>query len=99
MRPGAKPPSAGGVVPGEEESQPRPHPRGATGTEALEPRRARTSCVEIISWLDDHSRDALCVTAHPRITGAIVLATFRKAYGAHGIAVAHSRPRRGPGLN
>jgi transposase InsO family protein len=28
--------------------------------------------VEIITWLDDHSRYALSVTAHPRITGAIV---------------------------
>ena len=33
--------------------------------------------VEIITWLDDHSRYALHVSAHPRITGPIVLATFR----------------------
>src|SRR5207302_72383 len=32
---------------------------------------------EIITWLDDHSRLALHVSAHPRITGPIVLATFR----------------------
>jgi hypothetical protein len=55
--------------------------------------------VEIISWLDDHSRYTLCVTAHRRKSGAIVLTTFRKTYGAHGIAVAHSRPRCGPRLN
>ena len=32
---------------------------------------------EIITWLDDHSRYALHVTAHARVTGPIVLATFR----------------------
>jgi transposase InsO family protein len=40
--------------------------------------------VEIITWLDDHSRLALHVTAHPRITGPIVLATFRQACELHG---------------
>jgi transposase InsO family protein len=33
---------------------------------------------EIITWLDDHSRFALHVSAHVRITGPIVVATFRK---------------------
>jgi transposase InsO family protein len=32
---------------------------------------------EILSWLDDWSRYALSVTAHARVTGPIVLATFR----------------------
>jgi transposase InsO family protein len=41
--------------------------------------------VEILTWLDDCSRYALSVTAHPRVTGPIVLATFRKAVAAHGI--------------
>jgi transposase InsO family protein len=40
---------------------------------------------EILSWLDDHARYALNVTAHPRVTGPIVLATFRHAYAQHGI--------------
>jgi hypothetical protein len=40
--------------------------------------------VEIITWLDDHSRLALHVSAHPRITGPIVLATFRHAAQLHG---------------
>ena len=40
--------------------------------------------VEIITWLDDHSRYALHVTAHPRITGSIVLATFTAAAAEHG---------------
>jgi transposase InsO family protein len=35
--------------------------------------------VEILTWLDDHSRFALSVTAHHRVTGPIVLATFRAA--------------------
>ncbi len=40
--------------------------------------------VEIISWLDDHARYALGVTAHRRVTGPIVLATFRQAADLHG---------------
>jgi transposase InsO family protein len=40
--------------------------------------------VEIITWLDDHSRLALHVSAHRRITGPIVLATFRQACELHG---------------
>jgi transposase InsO family protein len=35
--------------------------------------------MEILSWLDDHSRLALSVTAHHRVTGPTVLATFRAA--------------------
>jgi transposase InsO family protein len=40
---------------------------------------------EIISWVDDHSRYALSVTACPVTTGEIVLATFRAACQQHGI--------------
>jgi transposase InsO family protein len=40
---------------------------------------------EILTWLDDHSRYALSVTAHVRVTGPVVLATFRKAIAAHGV--------------
>ena len=32
--------------------------------------------VEILSWLDDHARYALSLTAHPRVTGPIVVDTF-----------------------
>jgi transposase-like protein len=39
---------------------------------------------EILSWLDDHSRFALSVTAHHRVTGPIVLATFRQTVTQHG---------------
>ena len=41
--------------------------------------------VEILTWLDDCSRYAVSVTAHRRVTGPIVLATFRQAVAAHGI--------------
>ena len=39
---------------------------------------------EILSWLDDHARYALSVTAHPRVTGPIVDGTFLAAVGVHG---------------
>jgi len=41
--------------------------------------------VEILSWLDDHARFALRVTAHARVTGPIVVEEFRKAVAAHGV--------------
>ena len=34
---------------------------------------------EILSWLDDHARYALSITAHLRVTGPIVVDTFRAA--------------------
>jgi transposase InsO family protein len=40
---------------------------------------------EILTWLDDCSRFALSVTAHPRVTGPIVLATFGETHALHGI--------------
>ena len=39
---------------------------------------------EVLTWLDDHSRLALSVTAHRRVTGPIVLASFRAAVAAYG---------------
>jgi transposase len=39
---------------------------------------------EILTWLDDHSRLALRVTAWNRVTGPIVLAEFRAAAARHG---------------
>jgi transposase InsO family protein len=39
---------------------------------------------EVLTWLDDHSRLVLAVTAHRRVTGPIVLAAFRAAVAAHG---------------
>jgi transposase InsO family protein len=43
-----------------------------------------TDC-EILTWLDDCSRYALSVTAHARVTGPIVLATFRTAVAGYGV--------------
>jgi transposase InsO family protein len=40
---------------------------------------------EIITWLDDHSRYALHVSAHPRITGPVELAAFRETVATYGI--------------
>ena len=40
---------------------------------------------EILSWLDDHARHALSVTAHPRVTGPIVVDAFQ----------CHDRPAMG----
>ena len=40
---------------------------------------------EILTWLDDHSRYALSVTAHAPVTGAAVLLAFRAACGKHGV--------------
>jgi transposase InsO family protein len=40
---------------------------------------------EILTWLDDQSRYALSVTAHARVTGPVVLETFRSACAAHGV--------------
>ncbi len=41
--------------------------------------------VEILTWLDDHSRKALSVTAHLRVTARAVLTTFRTAVEHHGL--------------
>ena len=39
---------------------------------------------EIITWLDDHSRYALHVSAHRPVTARTVLETFRQAADLHG---------------
>ncbi len=39
---------------------------------------------EVLSWLDDHARYALSVTAHVRVTGPIVAATFADTAAQHG---------------
>ncbi|KUH71525.1 transposase, partial [Mycolicibacterium novocastrense] len=48
-------------------------------------RLANGTDTEILSWLDDCSRYALSVTAHPRVTGAVVVTAFTKAVHHHGI--------------
>jgi transposase InsO family protein len=49
------------------------HHRLATGHDA-----------EILTWLDDHSRYALSVTAHHRVTGTTVVDTFTACCHTHG---------------
>jgi transposase InsO family protein len=39
---------------------------------------------EVLTWLDDHSRFALRITAHHRVTGQIVVSEFRAAIAQHG---------------
>ncbi|MDF9877689.1 DDE-type integrase/transposase/recombinase, partial [Cellulosimicrobium cellulans] len=41
--------------------------------------------VQIITWLDDHSRAALHISAHQAITAQIVLDTFRDTATQHGL--------------
>lgn len=41
--------------------------------------------VEILTWIDDCTRYVLHCSAHPRVTGPIVLTAFRKALTQHGI--------------
>ena len=48
-------------------------------------RLAGGSGTEVLTWLDDHSRYALSVTAHHRVTGPIVVQRFRAAAAEHGI--------------
>jgi transposase InsO family protein len=43
---------------------------------------------EILTWLDDHSRYALHVSAHPRITAPIVVTTFTQTAARHGYPAA-----------
>ena len=45
---------------------------------------ANGSDTETITWLDDHSRYALHVSCHRRITGPIVVDTFNKTAQTHG---------------
>lgn len=42
------------------------------------------SDAEVLLWIDDHSRYLLSATAHARVTGPIVVATFRAACTTHG---------------
>ena len=41
--------------------------------------------VEILTFLDDHSRYALSCTVHAPVTGDVVVAVFRAAIDVHGI--------------
>ena len=41
--------------------------------------------IEILTWLNDHSRYALSITAHQPVTGPAVVTTFQTATTRHGI--------------
>ena len=41
--------------------------------------------VEVLTWLDDHSRDALSVTTHRRVSSQVVVDTFTAATNHHGV--------------
>jgi len=49
------------------------HHRPADGTD-----------IEILTWLDDHSRYALSITAHRPVTGPAVVRTFQATIARHG---------------
>ncbi|HEY2686820.1 MAG TPA: integrase core domain-containing protein, partial [Streptosporangiaceae bacterium] len=49
---------------------------------------ANRAGTEILTWLDDHSRYALPVTAHQQITGPIVLTAFQASIAAYGVPAA-----------
>lgn len=44
--------------------------------------------VEILNWLDDHSRMLLACTAHSRVTGPLVVSSFLAAIATHGTPAA-----------
>lgn len=44
--------------------------------------------VEVIGWLDDHSRFLIHLSAHPRVTGQVVTGTFQAAAHTHGFPAA-----------
>jgi transposase InsO family protein len=47
-------------------------------------RLADGSDTEIVCWLDDHSRYVLHLSAHGRVTGPVVVASFRATVAEHG---------------
>jgi transposase InsO family protein len=54
------------------------------GLVTAEPTLADGAGVEILTFLDDCTRYAISVTAHPRVTTPLIVDTFRAAIKAHG---------------
>jgi transposase InsO family protein len=52
---------------------------------------------QVLTWLDEHSRYALSVTAHAQVTGPAVLEAFRAACRQHGIPASPPAPKPLPG--
>ena len=59
-------------------------PNGCWQSDFTHHRLATGADVEILTWLDDHARYAISITAHRRVSGRAVVATFRQAAGQHG---------------
>jgi transposase InsO family protein len=84
---------AAGVVPPEPKKRPRSSyirfqaalPNECWQSDFTHYRLSTGADAEILTWLDDCTRYALNITAHPRITGPIVLAAFRESTAVHGI--------------
>ena len=78
-------------------AEPRKRPRSSyTRFQAAQPnetwqsdvthwRLADGTDVEILNWLDDHSRYLLCCTAHQAVTGDDVVAVFLEVIEEHGV--------------
>ncbi|SNR50503.1 DDE-type integrase/transposase/recombinase [Blastococcus mobilis] len=63
-------------------------PNGTWQSDFTHYRLTTGATTQSITWLDDHSRYALHVSAHPRITGPITAATFTQATTEHGYPAA-----------
>lgn len=62
-----------------------PAPNGCWQSDMTHWRLADATGVEIISWLDDHSRFLLHISVHPVVTAPIVTATFLTTGRIHGL--------------
>lgn len=60
-------------------------PNGTWQSDFTHWRLADRTDVEVLTWLDDHSRFALSVTAHRPVTGRSVVDTFLAAGATHGL--------------
>lgn len=60
-------------------------PNGCWQSDFTHWRLADGTDIEILVWLDDHSRYALSVTAHQPVTGAVVSDTFTETARHHGL--------------
>jgi transposase InsO family protein len=63
-------------------------PNGLWQTDFTHAALADGADTEILTFLDDHSRFALRICAHRRVTGPLVLAAWRAATSAHGVPAA-----------
>ena len=62
-----------------------PAPNGCWQSDMTHWHLAGNTGVEIITWLDDHSRMVLHISAHPAVTGRVVTETFLATTRTHGL--------------